>query len=829
MTTSHSTPFHNSDRPVLRVFAVLLCTSILLLLSGSSTAGAGESEQDIERHLFLLTVNTGQGSSIESAANGFLLPALSSSVLFHAQIDGATSRRYVGSGTALDLDSFRAAGLSLLVMDSVTNEKDHYLITKDGAWEQSLPLPYGTIILDGQNKTIITIDQQDDTTWQQMVKNRNLDAQRIEEQSIAFPRFPQQIMQSDRQPVSSNHIVTDGKIEQDGAHEATASAGCQNLLTNGDVEGSGGWRFGRTPSPGAIIDAPIHGGARAIQLGVPADGANRFSHSTAYQSVTIPVDAEQATLSYWERSSGAGDGTDYRELLLLRTNFTVLRLLDRNKASGTEQWKEQRFDLSAFRGQTIVLYFNVFNNGSGSRMVNYLDDMMLSTCDVSAPSTTTPTNTPTELPTATSTSTKTVTPNPTSTPTNTATSNPTSTETPTPTATPTNRPTETPDLGMITIRIPDRQVTDQGFVVPLELVNVPTETSIGVVSVDVNYDSTILLASSCDTGSDFGLIVCNHTEPGKIRLSGIAANGISVDTLLANLGFDVVGSKSIARATVGSTILDVQIHSVQDTDGNNLQAADEDGVITFGCHLGDVDCDNELSIFDALLMLQFDVGMVGGSTQLPLPAETLFEPACDANGDSACGLLDALLVLQCLAGETNSLCAPDAPLDDNPLQDEIAEGLTTKLPTPDSQATLQISSIPTGTIGQIEIPVTASVASGLSAATLGVQYDPTQVKIVSCRSNPDQLFDQGICNAAYDIDGVAPDEVRFNALATSSRSGQMTLATLIFEPVQPLDTETVLNLQVFTFADETGEPIPFTIEIVTPEISMQTFMPIIQK
>ena len=38
------------------------------------------------------------------------------------------------------------------------------------------------------------------------------------------------------------------------------------------------------------------------------------------------------------------------------------------------------YDLTAYRGQTVVLYFNVYNNGTGTQLWNYVDKAELGSC-----------------------------------------------------------------------------------------------------------------------------------------------------------------------------------------------------------------------------------------------------------------------------------------------------------------------------------------------------------------------------------------------------------------------------------------------------------------
>ncbi len=186
-------------------------------------------------------------------------------------------------------------------------------------------------------------------------------------------------------------------------------AGCVELLANGGWEGDGGWRYGTTPFSAAVVLEPVHAGERALQQGIPESAANRLAHSSAFQEVLIPVDAETVSLGYWSRPGGSGDGVDFREVRLLDSNYGPLAQIDENRASGDDEWRQKTFDLSTYRGQTVVLYFNVYNDGNSSQLWTYIDGVSIIAC-LEAPSVATPTPTVTSTLTPSLTPTSTVTP-----------------------------------------------------------------------------------------------------------------------------------------------------------------------------------------------------------------------------------------------------------------------------------------------------------------------------------------------------------------------------------------------------------------------------------
>ena len=233
-------------------------------------------------------------------------------------------------------------------------------------------------------------------------------------------------------------------------------SGCQNLLQDGGFEDATlVWEF-QGAYPGRTVVSPVYAGQHAAQLGVPQAVANRQAYSTAYQNVTIPDWPTEVTLTFWEQPNGVGDGIDVREVRLLRANLTTLASLDRQTSSGDGQWRQRSFDVTQYKGQEVVVYFNVYNNGSGTQLWSYLDEVSLQACgDITA----TPTSTSTPTPTGTLTTPVTPTPTTSVTPeeqTNylpyvvkgdamaTPTPTPTDTHTMTPTPTPTSTPTATP-------------------------------------------------------------------------------------------------------------------------------------------------------------------------------------------------------------------------------------------------------------------------------------------------------------------------------------------------------------------------------------------------
>ncbi len=162
------------------------------------------------------------------------------------------------------------------------------------------------------------------------------------------------------------------------------AANCTELLVNGNFEGSGAWSFGSTPAKAEYVGDPVYVGVQAVRQGIPPGGANRYAYSSTYQRITIPSNAEQTVLRFHEFTGGPGDGADYREVLLLDSSYRLLALLERDREQGDERWRQRSYDLSAYRGRTVVVYFNTYNNGGGTTLWRALDEASVTSCDRAA-------------------------------------------------------------------------------------------------------------------------------------------------------------------------------------------------------------------------------------------------------------------------------------------------------------------------------------------------------------------------------------------------------------------------------------------------------------
>ena len=141
-----------------------------------------------------------------------------------------------------------------------------------------------------------------------------------------------------------------------------------------------------------------HSGVRSMRIGINYASDNRYSYSSIEQAVHIPSPLVSATLGYWlypqtsepvaaltppavvptSSNERAKLSDDAQMVLLLhgQGQQTVLGFMRQNPG----QWVYYEHDLSAFRGQTVRLYFGVFNDGWGGITAMWADDVALNVC-----------------------------------------------------------------------------------------------------------------------------------------------------------------------------------------------------------------------------------------------------------------------------------------------------------------------------------------------------------------------------------------------------------------------------------------------------------------
>lgn len=199
---------------------------------------------------------------------------------------------------------------------------------------------------------------------------------------------------------------------------AHAQAGCVELLKDGGFEMGDVWVLGVTPLTPEYVTYARHGGERSLALGITR-GGNRQGYSSAQQMASLPASASKITLTFWFYALTEGYATgDKMELVLLAADGKTVLDKPWSTRNDSRVWNQLTFDLTRWRGRTLIVYFNVYNDGQGGTAGLFLDDVSMTSCPGPAPTgTRTPTATPTgtRTPTAAPTSTRTPTTAPTAT------------------------------------------------------------------------------------------------------------------------------------------------------------------------------------------------------------------------------------------------------------------------------------------------------------------------------------------------------------------------------------------------------------------------------
>jgi hypothetical protein len=189
---------------------------------------------------------------------------------------------------------------------------------------------------------------------------------------------------------------------------------CSELIANSGFEATEAWTIGDTPRPAGYTTDEAHWGARSMRLGIEPPTTDAYSWSSVRQRITIPADAVSATLSFWYKPFTedisqpnwqwfdwkgysvdqrgrippnanllSWVASDWQQALILADDFptpTVLAtVMNINSNSGV--WTSETFDLMPFAGQTVWVYFNVYNDGGGDKRTwMYLDDVSVQVC-----------------------------------------------------------------------------------------------------------------------------------------------------------------------------------------------------------------------------------------------------------------------------------------------------------------------------------------------------------------------------------------------------------------------------------------------------------------
>jgi hypothetical protein len=196
----------------------------------------------------------------------------------------------------------------------------------------------------------------------------------------------------------------------------TATPGvCTERVSNGGFERDDAWDFPITANRAGYTAAQAHTGQRSARFGLaPTDcgvgiadcglrtddrqsaigrinllgeiAPEDASFSSAYQTINLPANADPSTstltLTFWYKPGTEATEGDYQRVMLLDPNgytyiATLMKVLEHS-----DSWRQAHFDLTPYRGQSVVLYFEVYNDNisAGPRTWMFLDDVSVWTC-----------------------------------------------------------------------------------------------------------------------------------------------------------------------------------------------------------------------------------------------------------------------------------------------------------------------------------------------------------------------------------------------------------------------------------------------------------------
>ncbi len=151
-----------------------------------------------------------------------------------------------------------------------------------------------------------------------------------------------------------------------------------SYIINPGFEETGGWQ-NDCAVPAVTVNNPRHQGAYAMRLGIDDYTADMQGVSCIYQDVHIPSGAQAATLSfYYYPWSNDIYPWDWQTVELRDTAGNTLADVLPPMIENTRKWTSHTYDLTAWRGNDVRLYFAVYNNGIGGAVsAMYVDDVEL--------------------------------------------------------------------------------------------------------------------------------------------------------------------------------------------------------------------------------------------------------------------------------------------------------------------------------------------------------------------------------------------------------------------------------------------------------------------
>ncbi|WP_345802859.1 fibronectin type III domain-containing protein [Microbacterium sp. AZCO] len=193
---------------------------------------------------------------------------------------------------------------------------------------------------------------------------------------------------SDTFTVAASDITGAGSAS--GRSSGVSAAVTASVVQNGDFEsGVSLWTAAGTP-PGSASTTLVHAGTGSALLG-SVSGAEPTGDGTLSQRVAVPSGTSTLSFWYWPATTdticaGSACVYDWQEAQIRSTSGTTLASVFKSD-SNARAWTSVTFDTSAYAGQTVVLWFNVHQDGAkpADDTWMYLDDVVLTGSQPTAP------------------------------------------------------------------------------------------------------------------------------------------------------------------------------------------------------------------------------------------------------------------------------------------------------------------------------------------------------------------------------------------------------------------------------------------------------------
>lgn len=169
----------------------------------------------------------------------------------------------------------------------------------------------------------------------------------------------------------------------------------------------------------------------------------------------------------------------------------------------------------------------------------------------------------------------------------------------------------------------------------------PGQSTIAAVGAIITIDNPAVEVAECV--ALIGLGVCNSETPGLVNIQTVDPAGWAVPTELFRLTFTSDGLAADAE-------LQVVLTQAFAGDGTQILGGTDPGVLDLMLN-GDVDCDDDRNIGDALIIAQYVVGTRTASTcPLADPTTQIDLSNADVDDDGELDIGDALIIARCTVG-----------------------------------------------------------------------------------------------------------------------------------------------------------------------------------